>query len=490
MPKWRGPDDDDELIRRARRSNSPRAIFGDGASFDDLWTASEAKLAKAFPSAHDVFDRSGADQALANRLAFWTGSNHERMLTLMRSCEALARDKWDRPDYLRRTILEACAKQTNCYVERAKEPAAEPTVTEDDPREVILLSSGKLNQYAAQAEGLMANALYVHGDSLVRIGRAAEISNATLLDASGTKRDAAQAVCIPASSAWLRRELMERARFFKYDKRARDWELKDCPKELADNIVDQEAWSSFHTLTAITSVPILRPDMSVWTQPGYDPVTRVYYQPTTAIPPIPAAPTRDDAVAAIARLREPFNQFPYAADVSEAVFLSHILTSVLRASFDTSPIYCYTSPIAATGKTLLSEMAQRVATGMEPAQSPFSEDEELRKVLFASLLAGDASIIFDNLSNGVKVRAPELCRFVTSATYSDRVLGASKKRQIPNRCTVVLTGNNITPVSDLARRSLCCRLDVNSEALGAEPSVSRTSKATCANAAFNSSSMR
>ena len=461
---WRGPDDDEELIRRALSSNSAKAIFGDGASFADLWTANEDKLLKAFPSANDVFDRSGADQALANRLAFWTGSNHERILQLMRRCEALARDKWERPDYLPRTITKACATQTQWYVQgEKKEPTAVPTPSEDDPRQVILLLGGQLNQYAAKAESLMVDSLYVYGDSLVRIGRAAEISNEALTDNAGTTRGAMQAVCIPASSAWLRRALMTRARFLKYDKRAREWEPRDCPKELADNIVDQEAWASFRTLTAITSVPILRPDMSVRTLPGYDSVTCLYYQPTVAIPPIPPTPTRDDALSALARLREPFSEFPYASDASEAVFISHVLTSALRASFDTSPIYCYTSPIAATGKTLLAEMAQRVATGVEPAQSPFSEGEELRKVLFASLLAGDSSIIFDNLQNGVKVRAPELCRFATSSTYSDRVLGASKKREIPNRCTVVLTGNNITPVSDLARRSLCCRLDVNGE---------------------------
>lgn len=67
------------------------------------------------------------------------------------------------------------------------------------------------------------------------------------------------------------------------------------------------------------------------------------------------------------------------------------------------------------------------------------------------------------MPNAHKVRAPGLCAFATSVTYSDRILGASEHRKVPNRCTVVLTGNNITPVSDLARRSLVCRLDVNAE---------------------------
>lgn len=61
------------------------------------------------------------------------------------------------------------------------------------------------------------------------------------------------------------------------------------------------------------------------------------------------------------------------------------------------------------------------------------------------------------------MRAPGLCAFVTSPTYSDRILGASETRKVPNRCTIVLTGNNITPTGDLSRRSLVCRLDANAE---------------------------
>jgi hypothetical protein len=336
-------------------------------------------------------------------------------------------------------------------------PAPEPTT--EDPRPVILLSSGKLDQYATQAEQLMADAIYVRGENLVRIGRAAEI----LKDAAGTQRDAAQAVCIAASPGWMRRELMERAQFWKYDKRSNEWEARDCPKELAENIGDQEAWATFRPLITITPAPFLRPDMSVCAVAGYDVATGIYYQPTLVFPPIVPAPTREDALQALARLREPFAEFPYASPEAEAVFLSHVVASILRPSFDTSPIYFYTAPLAATGKTLLASMPSLIANGAAAAQHPYSEKEELRKVLFSSLLAGDTALALDNVPTGVKVRAPVLCAFATSATYTDRILGVSEQRKIPNRCSVSLTGNNITPVGDMARRSIVTRLDVNAE---------------------------
>jgi putative DNA primase/helicase len=481
-PLWQAPGgvDDADLVAKACRSKSARAIFGDTVKFEHLWKADAAALAKQWPGNHDGYDASSADQSLANRLIWWTGGDCERTAKLMRE-SALNRDKYAREDYFQATILNALAlvsknppkpkgstetgAASDQGTERAKKPLPlAPTPTQEDPRAVLLLSGGKLDHYAVQAEQLLAESVYVRGDGLVRIGRAADISNALLLDPNGTKRDAMQAVMIKASGAWLRRELMARAQFWKFDKRSCEWEPKDCPKELADNIGDQASWSSFRHLVAITSAPFLRPeDMSVCAVPGYDSSTAIYYQPTVEFPSILAAPTRDDALHALNRLWEPFAEFPFSTPYSAAALLAHVITSVVRPSFGTCPIFVYNATIAATGKTLLASLPSLIATGVEPALSPYTEKEELRKVLFASLLAGDAALTLDNVPNGTKVRAPALALFATSSVYSDRVLGVSETRKLPNRCTVTLTGNNITPMSDLARRSLVVRLDVNAE---------------------------
>lgn len=101
--EWRGPADDAALIQRmlACRSNP----FGGKATIQDLWTCNVEALAKAYPSQGvDPFDRSSADAALASHLAFWTGRNCERIARMMRM-SALVREKYDREDYLPRTIL-------------------------------------------------------------------------------------------------------------------------------------------------------------------------------------------------------------------------------------------------------------------------------------------------------------------------------------------------------------------------------------------------
>ena len=103
-------DDDDELIVIMRGMCSTAAMFGSKASFNDLYTANADALAIAFPdnsSQQRPYDESSADLALANHLAFGTAKDCERIERLMWRSE-LRRDKWDRPDYLKRTILKAC----------------------------------------------------------------------------------------------------------------------------------------------------------------------------------------------------------------------------------------------------------------------------------------------------------------------------------------------------------------------------------------------
>lgn len=114
VKEWRGPEDDEVLLRRALRSGAARSAFGGQASFADLWDANEEALARSYPPDPGgalPWDGSSADMALASHLAFWTGRHGERIRRLMER-SALVRDKWDREDYIVGTIARACALTT------------------------------------------------------------------------------------------------------------------------------------------------------------------------------------------------------------------------------------------------------------------------------------------------------------------------------------------------------------------------------------------
>lgn len=107
---WAGPRDDEQLINVALRSSSAAAAFGNKASFRDLWEKNVDVLARVYPETGGKarpFDESQADAALAQHLAFWTGNDCERIVRLMQR-SALVRDKWEREDYMVRTITRAC----------------------------------------------------------------------------------------------------------------------------------------------------------------------------------------------------------------------------------------------------------------------------------------------------------------------------------------------------------------------------------------------
>lgn len=116
-PEWFGPEDDDELIRKMLNCTpSAESTFGDGVTFRDLWERNVPALARRWPSATGEYDQSSADSSLAARLAFWTGRDCERMERIMLRSQ-LVRDKWDRPDYMRRTIGKVAGLCSKIYVD-------------------------------------------------------------------------------------------------------------------------------------------------------------------------------------------------------------------------------------------------------------------------------------------------------------------------------------------------------------------------------------
>jgi hypothetical protein len=110
-------------------SKSAAGIFGSRATAIELWDADPAALARCYPDpvGERPYDGSSADAALAQHLAFWTGNDCDRMKRLMLRSK-LARDKWDREDYLPRTILSATARQKDVCHDKVNAPPTDYTI--------------------------------------------------------------------------------------------------------------------------------------------------------------------------------------------------------------------------------------------------------------------------------------------------------------------------------------------------------------------------
>lgn len=114
---WSGPSDDMELVAIGRRFGQPRAAWGRGAAFTDLWDCNVDVLSRIWPPQMEgkSFDASKAALALYNHLAFLTGNDCPRMLRMFQA-SGLGWTKHAQSEYhFRRAILTACASQTEWY---------------------------------------------------------------------------------------------------------------------------------------------------------------------------------------------------------------------------------------------------------------------------------------------------------------------------------------------------------------------------------------
>jgi hypothetical protein len=333
------------------------------------------------------------------------------------------------------------------------------SVVPDAPTQpIIRLVKGTYSTIIDSLESAFVPYMYVQGPHLVRQSEAHS-------DGAIQRTDDAL-MLIKVTPAWIKKRSNEIANVQRFNSRTGAWGSTDMTAEYVNGLFDLGGWSKLRPLNAIARSPFIREDGTICERPGYDSRARVLYVPGTEYPAIPTDPDQDCARAAIERIRGVFDQFPWKEPASESAFLSHILTEAARLAIDCCPIYFYDAPSAGTGKGLLQEMAARIVHGSNPAIRPWVGDgDEIRKALYASLLAGDRSLWFDNVPTGIKVRSPELCAFITSETWKDRKLGESETLGVPNKCVLVASGNNITPVSDLARRSLVVRMDANTEKL-------------------------
>lgn len=109
--RWIGPEDDEDLIRRATQSSNVHdKLSGSKGLFQALWDNDTAALGNRYPG------DSEKDMALIAQLAFWTGKNPVRIERLMMRSK-LVREKWHdrRGDltWLQYSILEQLRKPMN-----------------------------------------------------------------------------------------------------------------------------------------------------------------------------------------------------------------------------------------------------------------------------------------------------------------------------------------------------------------------------------------
>jgi len=330
----------------------------------------------------------------------------------------------------------------------------------------IRLRGGGLAEHTRDAERILAaqtrrapfGGVYARGSMLVRPVRLRDGR-----DAGGIRRAAGSLVLLPADDDFLRLELTRLAHLQRFDKRSEDWVDVDAPPALARSLLAAVPWQELPALTGIVETPTLRSDGTLLDAPGYDEQTGLLFDPGGVVfPPIPLRPTRDQAEAARDLLLDIVKGFPFTDEASRSVVIAAFITGLLRRSLRAAPLFAFSAPKMASGKTLLASCAGYIATGRAPAMMTQSDDSESeRKRLFALLLEGVPIIVIDNLEQPLASDA--LCSILTEPVFSDRLLGVSRTASVPTNTLLLATGNNLTLEGDLTTRALVCALDPQCE---------------------------
>jgi hypothetical protein len=179
-------------------------------------------------------------------------------------------------------------------------------------------------------------------------------------------------------------------------------------------------------------------------------------------PPIPEAPTREDALRAAEELLRPVREFPFVHRDDRAAWLAAVLTMVARPAIDGPvPAFGFSATTPGTGKSKLATIAGIIAHGHEPSVcAPPEGDREARKRLTALIAEGTAAVVWDNVAT--PFGGPSMAAALTATTWVDRELGASRTLSAPMRMVVLVTGQNLVTRGDCERRTLISVLESDS----------------------------
>lgn len=235
------------------------------------------------------------------------------------------------------------------------------------------------------------------------------------------------------------------------------------PARLADNLASRTVgFGAVRELTMLSRDPVLRPDGSVLTN-GYDADLRVYVDPRENAQELGDL---DDMRGAREALLEAVGDFRFIganadqeSEASKAGWFAALITLVSRHLIDgETPMHLIDAADSEAGKSLLVRLLHRIALDAPPPDGTAPNNEELSKRLFAAALAGERTLVIDNVDNDGALGSPALDQFLTSTTVGGRVLGKSEMRTVPWRAVIFASGNNVRLRGDLNRRVVLTRI--------------------------------
>lgn len=223
------------------------------------------------------------------------------------------------------------------------------------------------------------------------------------------------------------------------------------------------AWPGIRPLRAVSDIPVIRANGSIWQTPGYDSLTAVLYAPSEQFPEIPEAPTAEEIQSAVATLSEVIADFQFQSGEHRGGWFAALLTPIARFAFyGPSPLFLVDANVPGAGKGLLINVIGQIVAGSSmPVFSYSHEGDEMRKKVTTIAMEGRNTVLLDNIVG--RFGNDVLDRALTASSWRDRLLGLNENIEVPLEAIWYATGNNVVPADDTLRRIIHIRLEVLDE---------------------------
>jgi putative DNA primase/helicase len=250
-------------------------------------------------------------------------------------------------------------------------------------------------------------------------------------------------------------------KFEKWNERAKDWRYIDPPRAVVEKLLAKLTWPRLPHVVGVITVPTLRPDGTVLSKRGYDPVTKLWYAPAGDLRLPTIRPTREAAEAALALFKDLLSEFPFVTDLDRSVALAALMTPILRGACDVTPLLLIIATTPGSGKSYLADIASTIVRAQKCPVITAARGEETEKRLGALILEGVQIISLDNCI--YDLGGAMLCQIVERPLIRTRILGRSETPECEWRGTLFANGNNIGVMGDMTRRTIECNLDSGME---------------------------
>jgi hypothetical protein len=248
-------------------------------------------------------------------------------------------------------------------------------------------------------------------------------------------------------------ELLKVCRWMKYNNNSDRNEPTDPPRKIVENLMSEDNYLGISpTLIGTTDLPPIDDNGNVQSVKGYNNLTRLYYDGSIMLD-IPNEPSDADIEDAKTTIEDIFADFPFkkgAHNVTHAYTM--LITAVLRPSIKGNvPFHAINKAQPGVGASLITDVVSLVATGKNtPVCHYKNNDEEIEKLILASLRERPQLIIFDNITG--LVDSATLSSLATASTFKGRELGKSKTLSLINTASVILNGIAISYSYEVTRR--------------------------------------